>query len=59
MKQFSQKNEKKKTKIRPMKKIYEKDRERNILPNAMSKMFFFLKSMGKSEDLLKEILKHH
>lgn len=30
------------------KKTYEKDKERNILPNVVSKMFFFLKSMTKS-----------
>lgn len=34
------------------KKIYEKDKERNILPNAISKLFFFLKSTTKSEELL-------
>lgn len=37
-------------------KIYEKDKERNILPNAISKLFFFLKSMTKSEELLLKIL---
>lgn len=38
------------------KKIYEKDKERNILPNAISKLFFFLKSTTKSEELLLKIL---
>ena len=30
------------------KKVYEKDKQRNVLPNALSKLFFFLKSPGKS-----------
>ena len=40
----------------PSKKVYEKDKLRNILPNALSKLFFFMKSTGKSESLLIKIL---
>lgn len=40
-------------------KAYQKDKERNILPNAVSKIFFFLKSSGKSESLLSKILAAH
>lgn len=39
--------------------IYEKDKERNILPNAISKLFFFMKSKTKSQFLLEKILENN
>lgn len=33
-----------------------KDKDRNVLPNALSKIFFFIRSIAKSKDVLEKIL---
>ena len=37
-------------------KIYEKDENRNIMPNTVNKLFSFLRSKSKSQEIVEKLL---